>query len=281
MNVAGVGAGVGAAVCWGAADFGGGYASRSATPLGTVVISQIAGLAAASVVVAVVGEPMPSQLALAWACLAGTIGLAALLCLYRALATHAMGPVSAIATLVGVAIPVVVGALTGDRLRVTDMLGIACAVVAIVLVTRPRGGLHIDRGGVALALLAGLGAGGFFVFMGQCTAAGGGTWWPLIFNRAVPVVVALGVIAARRQAAATARSASPLMALIGVIDMTGVAFFLFANAQGALSLAAVLSSQYPAVTTILARVVLHQRLAPVHLAGMAVALVGIALIAVP
>jgi len=265
VNVAGVGAGVGAAVCWGAADFGGGYASRSATPLGTVVISQIAGLAAASVVVAVVGEPMPSQLALAWACLAGTIGLAALLCLYRALATHAMGPVSAIATLVGVAIPVVVGALTGDRLRVT----------------RPRGGLHIDRGGVALALLAGLGAGGFFVFMGQCTAAGGGTWWPLIFNRAVPVVVALGVIAARRQAAATARSASPLMALIGVIDMTGVAFFLFANAQGALSLAAVLSSQYPAVTTILARVVLHQRLAPVHLAGMAVALVGIALIAVP
>jgi drug/metabolite transporter (DMT)-like permease len=63
--------------------------------------------------------------------------------------------------------------------------------------------------------------------------------------------------------------------------MGGTAFFLLANGQGALSLAVVVSSQYPAVTTILARVFLGQRLGRVQLAGIGAALVGIALISLP
>ncbi len=281
MNVAGVGAGVGAAACWGAADFGGGFLSRRARPLATVVVSQLAGLLVAVAIVAVIGEPLPGAVALGWASLAGASGFVALVSLYRALATRAMGPVSAIATLVGVALPVVIGLITGDRLRPTDLLGIACAVVAIALVTRPSRGIQIGRSGVGLAVLSGIGAGGFFVCMGQSAAAGGTTWWPLIAGRATSVLLALAMTVSLRQVRSTAGSASGAMALIGVIDMIGVVFFLFANAQGALGIAVVLSSQYPAVTMLFARVVLGQRLALVQVVGMAIALVGIGLIALP
>ncbi len=281
MNVAGVGAGVGAAACWGAADFGGGFLSRRARPLATVVVSQLASLLVAVAIVAVIGEPLPGAVALGWASLAGASGFVALVSLYRALATRTMGPVSAVATLVGVALPVVIGLITGDRLRPTDLLGIACAVVAIALVTRPSGGIRIGRSGVGLAVLSGIGAGGFFVCMGQSAAAGGTTWWPLIAGRATSVLLALAMTVSLRQVRSTAGSASGAMALIGVIDMIGVVFFLFANAQGALGIAVVLSSQYPAVTMLLARVVLGQRLALVQVVGMAIALVGIGLIALP
>jgi drug/metabolite transporter (DMT)-like permease len=281
VNVAGVGAGVGAAACWGAADFGGGFLSRRARPLATVVVSQLASLLVAVAIVAVIGEPLPGAVALGWASLAGASGFVALVSLYRALATRTMGPVSAVATLVGVALPVVIGLITGDRLRPTDLLGIACAVVAIALVTRPSGGIRIGRSGVGLAVLSGIGAGGFFVCMGQSAAAGGTTWWPLIAGRATSVLLALAMTVSLRQVRSTAGSASGAMALIGVIDMIGVVFFLFANAQGALGIAVVLSSQYPAVTMLLARVVLGQRLALVQVVGMAIALVGIGLIALP
>ena len=281
MNVAGVGAGVGAAACWGAADFGGGFLSRRARPLATVVVSQLASLLVAVAIVAVIGEPLPGAVALGWASLAGASGFVALVSLYRALATRTMGPVSAVATLVGVALPVVIGLITGDRLRPTDLLGIACAVVAIALVTRPSGGIRIGRSGVGLAVLSGIGAGGFFVCMGQSAAAGGTTWWPLIAGRATSVLLALAMTVSLRQVRSTAGSASGAMALIGVIDMIGVVFFLFANAQGALGIAVVLSSQYPAVTMLLARVVLGQRLALAQVVGMAIALVGIGLIALP
>jgi len=281
MNITAVGSGVGAAACWGAADFGGGYAARGATPLAAVVVSQTTSLIVALAILAVVGEQLPAPRALAWAGLAGASGLMALVFLYRALATRAMGPVSAIATLVGVAVPVVIGVLTGDRLRASDIAGMGCAIVAIAMVTRPSGAIRIGRDGVALALLSGIGAGGFFVCMGQSSDAGGATWWPVIAGRTTSVLLAIGLTTVLRQVASTARSASPLMALIGVVDMVGVMFFLVASAQGPLGVAVVLSSQYPAVTMLFARVVLHQRLAPIQMAGMVVALIGIGLIALP
>lgn len=277
VTPAGVGFGVGAALSWGSGDFGGGLASRRATPLATVVLSQAIGLAIAGGILAVIGERIPGPGSLSWAMAGGASGFVTLVCLYRGLATRAMGPVSAIATIVGVGLPVMAGALTGDRLRPQDVAGIILALVAIVLVTRPAGDSRIDRNGLALALVSGIGSGGFFIAMGQSTDAGGATWWPLVASRSASLVLAVLMTGALRQAGPTVRSLSPLIAFVGLVDMLGTACFLLADSEGALSLAVVTSSQYPAVTTILARVFLGQRLARTQVAGIGMALLGITL----
>jgi len=60
-------------------------------------------------------------------------------------------------------------------------------------------------------------------------------------------------------------------------DLGGNAFFLLAKETDALSVAVVLSSLYPVVTTILAAIFLHERLRPTQIAGVALATVSVPL----
>ncbi|MBA3852489.1 MAG: EamA family transporter, partial [Chloroflexi bacterium] len=66
----------------------------------------------------------------------------------------------------------------------------------------------------------------------------------------------------------------------GLGDLGGNLFFLLANAAGSLAVAVVLSSLYPVVTALLARVFLHERLSRLRLLGVSAAIGGVLLIAV-
>lgn len=281
MSPTGVGFGLGAAASWGLADFGGGIASRRTAALATVVLSQAAGLVIAVAILLVVGEPAPAAAAMLWAVAGGCGAFVALSSLYRALTIGSMGLVASIVAVVGAGIPVVVGVLTGDRLKATDVAGIAIALVAVALVTRPSHHATMSRQGLGLALLAGVGAGGFFIAMGRCADDGGGTWWPVVVSRSATLVLALVLVTRSRGLAAAARGMSPIVVVTGFADVLGLAFFLLANAEGALSIAAVVGSQHPAATTILARLFLKERLGRTQVAGILAALVAIALIAAP
>jgi drug/metabolite transporter (DMT)-like permease len=281
VSPTGVGFGLAAAVSWGSADFWGGIASRRTAPLATVVLSQATGLAIAIAILLAVGEPAPAGVAMLWAAVSGVGVFVALICLYRALTTGAMGLVASIAAVVGAGLPVVAGAVTGDRLSLTDAAGIALALAAVVLVTRPSQHAVLSREVVGLALLAGVGAGCFYIAMGQSADAGGGTWWPIVASRSTSLALAVVLLAASGGLRTTARSPSLIMVVIGLADVAGTAFFLLAKGQGALSIAAVVASQHPAATTILARLVLKERLARTQVAGTFAALAAIALIAIP
>lgn len=281
MNATGVGFGVGAALSWGASDFGGGLASRRTAPLAAVVVSQAVGIAVAIATLGILGERYPGADSIGWAIAAGAAAFISLVCFYRGLASGAMGLVAAVSGVVGAGLPVVAGVLTGDRLKATDLAGITLALVAVVLVTRTASDAGIGRHGLAMALLAGVGAGVFFIAMGRSTASGGETWWPIVASRSTLLGLAVATTVALGRVGTTARSVSPLMVGVGLADLAGVALFVLSEAQGALSIAAVLSCQYPAITTVLARLVLNERLAPAHIVGIVVALVGIALIALP
>jgi drug/metabolite transporter (DMT)-like permease len=65
----------------------------------------------------------------------------------------------------------------------------------------------------------------------------------------------------------------------GALDIVANACYLMAVHQGLLSVVATLASLYPAVTVLLARVVLKERLRGVQVAGIAIAVGGVALIA--
>ena len=276
-----MGYGLGAAVSWGASDFSGGLASRRVAPLAAVVVSQVVGVSVSVAILAVSAERYPGSESILWAFVAGGAAFVSLVTFYASLASGAMGLAAAVAGVVGAGLPVVAGALTGDRLKPTELIGIALALIAVVLVSRPAGDLGIGRRALVLALLAGVAAGVFFMAMGRSAAVGGSTWWSLVASRAIVCTMAVVATVALRRTRATVRGASPLMVFVGLVDLAGLVFFLSSAARGTLSIAAVVSSQYPAVTTVLARVVLNERLARPHIVGIVVGLIGIALIALP
>ena len=70
----------------------------------------------------------------------------------------------------------------------------------------------------------------------------------------------------------------PVIAAIGIVDTLANLLFALAAMQGQLAIVSVLGSLYPVATVLLGRVVLSERLSYVQHAGVALALVGVALL---
>jgi drug/metabolite transporter (DMT)-like permease len=267
--------GLGAAAAWGASDFGGGFASRRTSSIIVVLVSQMVGLAVVAAMVAVDGEPLRSPADLAWGAAAGLAGAIALVAFYRALAVGRMGLVAPVAGVLGAALPLVVGSITEGLPSGGRLVGIALAMVAVFLVSRPDE--EIDgREGLGLALAAGVGFGSFFVLLHN--AGRSAVLWPIIGSRtASSVAMVLFLVAVRRGVRMPLR-VFPVVALAGLMDMGGNVLYIVASSSGTLAVAAVLSSLYPVVTVILAWLFLGERVARVHAFGIVVAAVAIALI---
>jgi drug/metabolite transporter (DMT)-like permease len=75
------------------------------------------------------------------------------------------------------------------------------------------------------------------------------------------------------------RSMLPTLLSIGFLDVLANSLFAVATNHGLLSLVAVAGSLYSAVTVLLARFVLGERLAGIQRAGIVLALAGVAMIA--
>ncbi len=268
-----------ASACWGVADFTGGLQSRRVPVVVVLAIVEGVGLLAVLVVIAVTGEPLPGTRAILFAVGAGTAGAVALGCFYRALAIGTMSIVAPISS-TGVALPVIVGIATGDRPSLLVSLGLVVAVVGVLLASREQ---HDDaeqaaagRAAVWLALVAAVGFGSYFVF--SDVAADSSVPWLLAFSR-VLIVPALIVVAVVRRAPSPARSSLLVLGLAGLLDVSATGLYGLANTKGALSIVSVVGALYPVATVLLARVVLGERIRPVQQAGVAAAMLGVALIA--
>ncbi len=212
---------------------------------------------------------------------AGVTGVIGLLAFYRGLANGAMSLVAPVAAVVGAGLPVLAGYLFGERLAAGQAFGIVAALVAVAFVSRPPAGESDGHGGTWLALLAGLGFAAYFVGMDRAVVAGAGSWWPLPIARSASLVVTGTGVLATGGGRGIVRAISPAVVVAGVGDTAGNLGFLLARSQGPLGPAAVVASLYPAVTVMLAWVLLDERLSRVHLMGVVLAFVGIALIALP
>jgi drug/metabolite transporter (DMT)-like permease len=279
MSPTGVGFGLITAINWGSADFLGGTASRRTSPLATVLTSQGIALLIAIGILLMARETSPPPIAIGWSALAGCGAFLALVSLYRGLTTGAMGPVASTAALIGAGLPVAANAVFGNQLTLADGMGTALALVAILLVTRPAEFGDLFREGIGLGMLSGVGAGVFFIAISQSAAAGGGIWWPIAVSHMTCLALAAAFLAATGAMRMAPRTLLPTLVVIGLTDIVGAAFFLLADGQGASSLAAVIASQHPAATAILARIVLKERLAGSQLAAIVVALVAMGVIA--
>jgi len=155
------------------------------------------------------------------------------------------------------------------------MIGLA----ALVLINGPsREGVGNARLGVTLALLAGVGFGLFFILFHAASHAGVTAFVSGRFGSASAACLTAVVT---RTSLVIRRSVIRIIAIGGVFDGTGVVLYLYATHTGLLSVTALLTSFYPAFTVLCARLFTHERMTPMQALGAALAVVAIALIAIP
>jgi drug/metabolite transporter (DMT)-like permease len=260
------------------ADFTGGLKTKRLPVSFVLLLVQGVGLGWVLLALAVTTEAPPGGRAVVASLAAGVAGVLALGAFYRALAIGTMSVVAPISA-TGVALPVVVGVATGDRLSAIVSVGLAVTVLGVLLASREQhddaGTAAAGRTSIALALLAALGFGSYFVL--SDVAADESVLWLLILARVVAVPVLAAVTLAGGAPRPGAGDVLPLV-LAGTLDMSATALYGLANREGALSIVAVVGSLYPVATVLLARAILHERLRPVQAAGVLAAFTGVALI---
>jgi drug/metabolite transporter (DMT)-like permease len=267
-----------ASFAWGFADFGAGAAARRLPVFVVAAVSQIAGLVFVGVVVLATAHGTPSRRQFVWAAFAGVVGVVGLSFFYRALAVGTMGVIGPI-TATAAIVPLAYGLGQGERPSSVQGVGVALAVIGVIaasLEPLPEGGGRRRLGiGVGFALVAALCFG--WSLVGLSRAAPGGVAWATLTMRtaAVPIAVVLALALQRR---APSPRGWLLLAAVGVTDAGATLLYGAATTRGLLSVIGVLSSLYPIVIVVLARVVLAERVARSQLGGVAVALAGVALI---
>ena len=270
-----------ASACWGTSDFTGGLVSKRAPVVGVLLIVEGTGLALVLALVLVTGTELPSGHAIVLSLLAGICGVSALGLFFSALAMGTMSIVAPISAS-GAALPVLVGVLGGDSLSVLAATGIAVTMLGVVLASLEAGAeeerehTRRSRLSVLLALGAALGFGGYFAI--SDSAADESVIWLLVFVRLIGVPVLAAILLAGRLALPRGRD-RVLVAGAGVMDVTATGLYALAQTLGSLSVVSVVGSLYPVTTVVLARSLLGERLRSVQAIGVALALLGVVLIA--
>ncbi len=265
---------LGAALGWGTSDFIGGLKSRAVPLLSVLFVSQVTALAILAVIVAVRGAGLPDASALAWAAAAGLAETAAVAALYRGLAVGTISIVAAVAATAPV-VPLVVGFAIGEVPGPLQLTGLALAIVGLVVASIQ------PSGAAALKLLPSLGFGaiaaaGFgFYFSAMDTASAHDVGWALVTARVVSVAAVGLVILAVRHRIQLIRSDVAGLASIGILIVVADAMYATATTLGLVGVVAVVGSLHTVVTMVLARFVLHERLAAVQRIGIGTSLAGV------
>jgi uncharacterized membrane protein len=282
---------LGSAIAYGTSDFLAGWLSRRIDYARVGAISQLAAAGGCLLASAIVGG-RPSAVALWWGALSGLGGGLGTLALYRGLARGRISVVAPLSGVLAAGLPAVFGLGLGERPSAPGAVGLALALPAVWLVSSAEGHDPGRQSGDARttdarSLLDGVLAGvGFAVlFIGLQRAGQGSGLWPISSSQLVSAVAIFGFYFWRstREEVAEPLALSWRVRLVGPLVTgglvtLGVTFYFLATHVGLLSVVAVLTSLYPAVTIALARWLLAERIHARQGAGLALAAVSVALI---
>ena len=292
-----------AAVLYGTADFLGGVASRRASvfavlaltvPAGAVVMLLVALLGQVPAIGGLLGHGglgSPASVgdwsAVGWAAASGVCGAVGLVAFYAGFATAPISVVAPVAALVSAVLPVGVAIVGGERPAATVIAGGLICLVAVVLVSAQPA----DHGGgrrlitperlraLGYGAAAGAGFGLFFIFLKN--AGQSGVLWPVAISRSAGTVVAFGLALATRTRPPWGRGGITGIALIsGAVDAAANVCYILATRAGLFGLAVVITSLYPGMTVLLARVLLGERMRWLQRAGLLLAAAGVVLVTV-
>lgn len=265
------------ALAYGVSDFLGGIFAKYATPWQIAVVGQTSSMICSIGAALVIGWDAPTS-DLVNGAIAGLGSGAGVAFLYRGLAQAKMSVVAPISAIGAALLPVAVGLITGERPSWLAAAGIVVALPAIVLIARVDDtGAEHQRSGVLDGVLAGLGFGILFVFLGRASDDSGLV--PLAMSQITSVLAVIAVAITLHQVWIPTSSASWRAAVMGPLGATAQGAFLYATHHGLVSVVSVISSLYPASTVALAAVLLHERIHRSQGCGLALAAVAVSLVA--
>ena len=264
---------------WGSADFLGGKLSKKFPPLAVTGASQAIGL--------VVGVSMLTLSSkwqspnLSWdgyaisGLIAGLSGFVGLISYYAGLATGKMGVVAPITSMSAI-IPLIYGVIQGDNPKIVQFFGMGIALIGCFLASgqEVRSGISIKP--ILLGVLTAVMFGVALVFMARGSKVG--SLLTMTTMRVVTVSISLIVALFMRSVGKLSRNQLPMLAVIGAADFLANYTLGVATTKGLISVAMVLGSLFPVVTTLLAFKFLQERLHRAQYVGVFCAVVGVALI---
>ena len=267
-----------ACLSWGISAFLAGTKSRIMPVLTLLVFSSMASLGMYIIIMGVRYVSLPRDPNLLYAALGGSFGIGGLYCLYRGLAVGAISivvPVSALCVL----LPVLTGLALGEVVHTLQIFGIVFAIVGGVVVSlekNPAVNKKRIAAGILPALGAALGFGGFFVVMDLAGAVD--PLWAAMVSRLSFFLFLLPAVLLKRPCLKIKPIHLPALFAIGILDGIAALAYTAATTKGLLSLVSVISALYPAVSVMLAALILKERLRGLQLFGVVLAIAGVVLI---
>jgi uncharacterized membrane protein len=264
-----------AVFAWGTSDFLGGYATRRANAFLFTVVVNIGGLLVVGTLASATHAPFPSARSAAWVLAGGISGGAALAIFYRALSSGRMGLTAPVAAVLGAAIPAAFSMLTEGMPGRVPLLGFVLAAIGLWLITRTEAGGKPE--GIGLAVIAGIGFASFYLCVRQ--AGDASAFWIAALTRTGGLIVTGLVVLFLGKFSDITPAGLGLGVVTGCIDSLGTILFVRASQAGRLDEAVVISSLYPAVTVILARLFLKEHFTRWRFVGLLAALAAVPMIA--
>ena len=285
--------GIGVAAGLGLADFFGGMSGRRTGPIRTITGVQIVGGVIIGIYVLATWQTLGGTRTILLAVLAGgalTLGIGFM---YTGFTWGRMGVVAPVTAALIAVLTFGVGLVRGERPSGLALAGVALAIVAVVLISRPprvadaaatetrkRFGLGAELG---LSLAAGASLATFQTTIGEIGDAAGLA--PLLVVRAAAATLSLLALlvvwrrAGFPQLRAPRRSTLVPVVVSGILLLLAHALLLEALALGLLSIVGPITALSPAFTVIPAWLFLREHISRVQVVGMVVATAGLVLVA--
>ena len=304
-----------AAAGYGGSDYAAGLAARRASVVRVTMLAEVTSAVLLLCVVPFISSQAPSMTSVLWGIAAGVSGAAGAMALYLGFRHAAFSVASSVSAVGTAAFSVLAGVALGEKPGALSLAGIALALPAIVAVSTPasqaapdgatpgqpgqgpvteergldrsggsrgaappgQNGRHHHAAGVGFGLAAGAGFGLFFIGLNE--AGSGSDLWPIVISQLAALVTVTCVAAATRDLRLPPAGARRLSVMSGTLGAAGTAMFFLATHHGLLAVTAVITSLYPAVTILLARVLSGERLTALRITGLSLAAASVALIA--
>jgi len=261
---------------WGASDFLGGVGARRANAFLFTAVVHLCGMVSVGAVALITHAAFPENSSLIWSLIAGSVGGMALAIFYRSLAEGNMGLVAPVAAVLGAGIPTIFTAFAEGVPGYRRLLGVVLAGIGVWLISRTESSGARPEG-LGMAMLAGIGFAGFYLCIHR--AGNANALWVATYSRSASLLVTAVVVLFGRHLRAVPAPVLGIALTAGILDITGSVVFVRASQIGRLDNAVVLSSLYPAITVVLARIFLHEHFSRARTLGMVAALAAVPMIA--
>lgn len=262
---------------YGFGDFLGGEGAKRVSAATVVLWAGVVSIPLITVVSALLGGDLQTA-DIWWAVGAGVCGGLGLVTLFAGLGKGQAAAVAPAAAVLSGVVPLMVAVIGGEALGGLEWVGVVLAVPAIVLCSWVADPGEVPLGGVWYGLLAGVGFGGYTIFI-NLTSDGSGLL-PLIPARVATMSV-VGLLAVAKVWSVSSWRSSPRWIVVGngLLDVSGNVALLLALRAGSLARVSIAASFYPAVTVLMARIFNSEHLRGRQAIGLVLTLAALAAIA--